>query len=66
MTEIIRYCPSENNGERRFVRFDNGIPIIGRYQCTSCGDVYLEVNLQRGEENKDLVDLIREKLEEVI
>ncbi len=65
MTEtkkIIAYCPSERNAQRKFIRVDNGIPIIGKYGCTNCGDIYLEPNLQRGEENKDLVDLIREKL----
>lgn len=62
MTEIIAYCPGEGNAERKFIRVDNGIPIIGKYKCMSCGDVYLETSLQRGEENKDLADLIREKL----
>jgi len=65
MTEIVAYCPSEENAQRKFRRADNGIPIIGKYECTSCGDIYLETNLQRGEENKDLADLIREKLGEI-
>lgn len=60
--KIIAYCPSEGNAERKFIRVDNGIPIIGKYKCSSCRDIYLETNLQKGEENKDLVDLIREKL----
>ncbi|MBI4116933.1 hypothetical protein HY449_04275 [Candidatus Pacearchaeota archaeon] len=62
MTEITGYCPSEGNAERIFRRIDSGIPLIGRYQCATCGDTYSEPNLQRGEENKDLVDLIGEKL----
>jgi len=62
MMEITAYCPSENNAERKFVRVDNRIPIIGKYKCATCGDIYSEPSLQKGEENKDLVDLIREKL----
>lgn len=62
MTEIIAYCPSEGNAERMFRRVDNGSALIGRYQCATCGNFYSEPNLQRGEENKDLVDLIREKI----
>ncbi len=62
MTEIIGYCPNEENAQRKFVRTDNRIPLIGRYRCLTCEEIYLETSLQRGEENKDLADLIKEKL----
>ena len=58
--EITAYCPRERT-ERRFRRVDEGVALIGRYQCLGCDDIYFEPSLYR-EEKKDLVDLIREKL----
>ena len=45
MTEIMGYCPSERNVERKFRRVDKGIALVGTYECTTCGEVYRETNL---------------------
>ena len=62
MTEITRYCPNEGNAERIFKRVDNGIPLVGKYECLSCGEVYSEVNLNHDGGDGDLVELIVRKL----
>ena len=67
MTEITGYCPGEGNAERRFVRADGGISLIGNYKCKSCGEIYREVDLNlstRDGEGGDLVKLIELKLAE--
>lgn len=38
------YCPTEKL-PRSFKRVDNGIPVVGEYQCEGCEDVFKEFRL---------------------
>lgn len=56
--ELIGRCPDENGTKRTFTRIDNGIAIIGKYQCNGCGEIYREYQLGIG----DIATRIGEKL----
>ncbi len=53
----IALCPGEGGIERTFERVDEGISLLGLYQCTYCKKVYDESFL-----TKDYVDLIKKKI----
>lgn len=58
MGDLVAFCFLVCKEEKTFVRIDEGIALLGTYQCPNCKTIYDESQLHDG----DYIDLIKERM----